>query len=528
MTTKSSKPKTMKLSSEGAKLVDQKRQELGWSKSSKEWLSNASQILEPGWIEDCGWGEPIYPSGITRITLRRFQDREHRIRAEAFEAFCKAVGVDPSQVAEVDISTSRKVDGIPEAAPFYGRTEGLKKLEELVIKKELQLVAVYGRGGVGKTSLVREFIEKAEKHFSRIIWRSLESAPYLNDLLPEVTSFLSESDTGTSSIAELHKCLKQKRCLVIFDNWEVLLENGSSSRYRSGYEAYGDLLKQLAKLPHKSCLILMSRNKPKVWEAKDDCYYQLGTLSQKDVATYLQEEGFTFSETELLEFTHRCSNPWVLKQVIPQIKVVFGETLSDAVEGTSVLYSPEIEDFLYEQFQPLSKLEKDLLYWLAIRRNTATFQQLIQDIIPPISKSELLNALSLLIEGRSLVERIQENDQSVYAIADPVILKYLTNQLIAQNIEEIKLIIQSQRLQGLELILTHKLITETACDTELKSQQFRRIVVPIQQILINHLWSKESYNEQLLTVVSLLEDSLIKNHARDNITHLLNTNNLGV
>jgi hypothetical protein len=45
---------------------------------------------------------------------------------------------------------------------------------------------------------------------------------------------------------------------------ESILSSGSrAGQYREGYEGYGELLKRVGEIPHESCLLLTSREKPK-------------------------------------------------------------------------------------------------------------------------------------------------------------------------------------------------------------------------------------------------------------------------
>jgi DNA polymerase III psi subunit len=68
--------------------------------------------------------------------------------------------------------------------------------------------------------------------------------------------------------------------------------------------------------------------------------------------------------------------------------------------------------------------EEYVIYWLVIRRNTATIEQLQADVKLNLSSSELMQTLSLLRGGRCLVE-LDEDDCYVL---DGVVLKYLTIQ----------------------------------------------------------------------------------------------------
>lgn len=69
---------------------------------------------------------------------------------------------------------------------------------------------------------------------------------------------------------------------IVLDNFESLLQNGNSlGTYRTGYEAYGQLLRQVEEESHQSCLLFSSREKPKGFATKKDKYLSIRSLYLK-------------------------------------------------------------------------------------------------------------------------------------------------------------------------------------------------------------------------------------------------------
>src|SRR5207237_1735829 len=65
-------------------------------------------------------------------------------------------------------------------------------------------------------------------------------------------------------IARLH----ERRCLLVLDNLETLLEvEDPEGNYRPGYQGYGRLIERLGESAHRSCVVLTSREKPREIEA---------------------------------------------------------------------------------------------------------------------------------------------------------------------------------------------------------------------------------------------------------------------
>jgi hypothetical protein len=64
-----------------------------------------------------------------------------------------------------------------------------------------------------------------------------------------------------------------------------------------------------------------------------------------------------------------------------------------------------MRDLLDQQFERLSELERDLLYWLAIERETLTPECLLANIVTPVSHDRLLEALDYLVQRRCWIKK---------------------------------------------------------------------------------------------------------------------------
>jgi hypothetical protein len=74
--------------------------------------------------------------------------------------------------------------------------------------------------------------------------------------LPEMPASLDEQ------LALLLDYLRRRRCLLVFDNMESILQPGQAGAYQAGYALYGQLIQRLGESRHNSCLLLTSRNQP--------------------------------------------------------------------------------------------------------------------------------------------------------------------------------------------------------------------------------------------------------------------------
>jgi ATP-dependent Clp protease ATP-binding subunit ClpA len=132
---------------------------------------------------------------------------------------------------------------------FYGRTEELTTLEEWIVTERCRLVAVLGMGGMGKTAIAAKVAAQVQHEFEYVIWRSLRNAPLLETLTCDLVAFVSDFQETSAEIGRLIHYLRSKRCLLILDNMETILEAGEAGQFRSGYEGYGELLRVMEKPP---------------------------------------------------------------------------------------------------------------------------------------------------------------------------------------------------------------------------------------------------------------------------------------
>jgi ATP-dependent Clp protease ATP-binding subunit ClpA len=140
---------------------------------------------------------------------------------------------------------------------FYGRFTELETLVEWTIDRRCRVVGIFGWGGIGKTALSVKLARQVESQFEYVVWRSLQHAPTPRDLLDEILPILVGAEVQESSIALLMEQLRQKRCLLVLDNVESILQAGSKNGcYLAGYEAYGEIFQRVSDESHQSCIAI--------------------------------------------------------------------------------------------------------------------------------------------------------------------------------------------------------------------------------------------------------------------------------
>ena len=340
----------------------------------------------------------------------------------------------------------------PHIPAFYGRTGELSILRQWAVKDHCRLIMLLGMGGIGKTSLAAKLVEQVQGEFDYVVWRSLRGKPPLENILAGLIRFFSnpkEIETNLPEsvpdrIAKLLDYLNQYRCLLVLDNAESILQAGYAGYFRKEYEGYRDFLQRVSETAHQSCLVLTSREKPRELAALEGGMLpvrslQLDGVKIADGQALLTAKGLVPADSrdQGKQLIRRyAGNPLALKLVATTIQELFNGDIDQFLSEDTLIFD-DIRTLLDQQFERLSTLEKQVMHWLAINREPTSIQALKEDVIPtvlnaPVSKAKLLDTLRSL-GNRSLIETITGKFTQ-----QPVVMEYLTNQLIEQVCEEIQ------------------------------------------------------------------------------------------
>jgi hypothetical protein len=159
--------------------------------------------------------------------------------------------------------------------------------------------------------------------------------------------------------------------------------------------------------------VLTSREKPKELAALEGENLPVRSLQLKGLPPaegqkIFQVRGsFQGSDDEWkLLIQHYAGNPLALKMVAPAIRDLFNSNVSEFLEllNQGTLVFEDIRNLLDRQFNRLSDLEKELMYWLAINREPVSFLELHRDLVREISPTQLLETFASLAR-RSLIEK---------------------------------------------------------------------------------------------------------------------------
>jgi WD40 repeat protein len=435
---------------------------------------------------------------------------------------------------------------------FYGREEELSLLARWIVQEDCRVVSVLGMGGIGKSALVVNIMHQLASHFEVVIFRSLRDAPSCDALLDDCLQVLSplllgqaqqlrqaqqlqqaqglqmsagqgqeEGAVGTDQgqvpslqapvqgaspvptpterrISLLLEHLRETRTLLVLDNLESLLQEGDvRGHLRPDFEGYGLLLRRVVETVHQSCLLFTSREKPADLRLLESRYSSVRTLRLLglDVAAcsrLLEEKEVIGIETEQGKLIKIYGgNPLALKIVSETIINLCGGEISEFLARGMVIFG-DITDLLDEQFARLSALEQTVLYWLAIMRESVTLNELLELLLPPLPRVQVLSEAIDGLRRRTLIESGKRVGSFTL---QSVVLEYVTGLLVAEASKEI----QEHRLDrliqyGLEI---------ARCKEYVRQTQERLLVCPLLAEL------QSAYPGRANAPTTLLEEQLL-------------------
>ncbi|MBC1224101.1 NACHT domain-containing protein [Nostoc sp. UCD121] len=217
-----------------------------------------------------------YETGLSIDTISRFLNCKPVLYG-TFEEICRKLNLDWREISTPDFEPSSLKKSINtqelkrnkyqdwgtavDVSVFYDRTQEMALLESWILQDRCRLLTVFGRGGVGKTILAAKLAKQIQDEFDSVIWRSLRQAPSFDEIITDLVSFVSNHQEPKPDINKLIYYLRTSRCLIILDNLETVLDVGHTGKYRSDYQEYTELIRIIAEVEHKICVILTTREK---------------------------------------------------------------------------------------------------------------------------------------------------------------------------------------------------------------------------------------------------------------------------
>jgi hypothetical protein len=316
---------------------------------------------------------------------------------------------------------------MPELGNFFDRTSELHTLTTWILQQNCRLITLTGISGIGKTSLAVKLVKQIKDEFEYTVWCTLDEFPTIDKFQSNLIQLFSNSEKQDFSPTNqkrlpLIKYLQNHRCLIVLDDVHNLFSSGElAGKYKPNYEEYRSLFKQIEKLSHQSCFLLVGWEPPKEVPQLTSENTPIRTLQLTGLDTaaaweILRDKGLAdIDNCEAL--IHRYQgNPFWLKSVATLIQEL-GIGVTELLIDDTILLPEDLKDVLHEQFDRTSELEKQVLSLLATENQPVNFAKLLQN--GQISSSDLLNALQSL-SRRCLIEK----QESLYTLS-PVLKQYI-------------------------------------------------------------------------------------------------------
>ena len=353
---------------------------------------------------------------LARATVTKFFTGKP-ISHENFTIICEELGLNWQEIALLEENFGKgEIDrkdwgGVTEADFFCGRTEELAEIKRWIIGDKCRLITVFGMAGMGKTALAVELAQGIEGDFDYLIYRSLKQVSPLTELLGDWLEILTNSprrelpDSIDIRLARLIDKMTYHRCLLLLDDGEEILQSGDlSGRYREEFQDYEKLLRRMGEAPHKSCLVLMSREKPKdidFLEKRQNTVKSLflGGLDELSAREMVNKEGGQGTEREIRDFIELYrGNPFFLKLALARIVDLFSGNIAEFLQAGTINFS-DINGMIEVQLQRLSEIEREILEVLAREEEAIS----VSELRSKLNKPGLTDAVDSL-RKRSFVE----------------------------------------------------------------------------------------------------------------------------
>jgi len=431
------------------------------------------------------------------------------------------VPAEPLPGAQEFLRAQRELYEAPLVPNFQGRRREIALLQDWVNRQQSRLIAILGTGGIGKTSLAARFVELLDPAFDCVFWCSLYNAPAFKQIIEHCIQSISNQQWHVSSLDDedlitlLLHCLREKRCLLVFDNVESLMQDGKpASQYRRGYENYGRLFQRLVEIRHQSCLIITSREKPAEVALLEDETLLVRTLDlqgigQNECKALLERKGIFGQDADWARLVALyAGNPMSLRIVAEAIMSVFGGDLSQFL-GTSESVVGDIISLLDQQFQRLPLLEQEILCWCALEREPVSLPVFYQDFLQLVAQRDIVSALTSL-RRRSLIELQKER----YFFLQPVILEYVTTLLVKRFVDAV--------LQEDWGSWNRYALLKADAKEHIRTSQSLLMLGPLAQQLLASLSQQQLYERLLTTLAAHRQHSPLRNgYLAGNILNML-------
>ncbi|MGA8894197.1 MAG: NB-ARC domain-containing protein [Planktothrix agardhii] len=315
----------------------------------------------------------------------------------------------------------------PQIINFYNRETELKTISHWIFKQNTRLISILGLFGIGKTALVKRWVDLNLDQFEVIIWRSLKYPKPLELLVKDLLNIIKPEDKQTidDQLKELLDILINKKCLIILDDVQNIFTPGQfAGQYQPEYQSYQNFFTLVTEVEHQSSLILISQEQCPEMEGWENELYPINCLELSGLydLEILNNKGLKNDEFWLNLINLYEGNPVYLKSIAILIKNIFDGDVAEFLAENELVITQEMRSHFNQLFNRLSPIEQQIVLKLSQFEQSVSRETLRESL--ELSSTDLINGLQSL-QQRYLVTKIKQ-DKIMFKLSS-IFGKYVKN-----------------------------------------------------------------------------------------------------
>ncbi|MDJ1172120.1 NB-ARC domain-containing protein [Roseofilum sp. BLCC_M154] len=312
----------------------------------------------------------------------------------------------------------------PKIRTFCDRTTELSTLSDWLCNQNIPLISVVGIAGIGKTTLVKRWIDLNLEKFDTIIWKSIPFSPSLNTIIEDILTTVNPDTLLTHPLlTQLFQLLRDRRCLLVLDDFQHLFIPGQlAGHYKPEAQDYQTLLTKITEIDHQSTLLVISQEKNQQMMALDTELYPIKCLELGgfDTTELLKNFGLGESDSALQILKNYEGHPIYLKQISSLIQTLFSGNIAEFLTEDHLILTQTMQTRMKENFNRLSPPEQEIALHLSQSNLPISREQLRADL--SLSSTDLINGLDSL-KRRYLLTAIES--EGIAFDLSPVFREYV-------------------------------------------------------------------------------------------------------
>ena len=318
----------------------------------------------------------------------------------------------------------------PEIIKFYQRETELEKFSNWIFKQNTRLISVSGLYGIGKTTLVKRFVDLNLQKFAVVIWRSLKYPQPLELLVSDLLNVCQQEPQATldKQLKQLFDILANQKCLIILDDLQNIFIPGKfAGQYKVAYQEYQNFFTLITEVKHQSHVVVISQEQSSEIECLDDELCPIKSIKSLEISglydvDILQNRGLKNEDSWLKLIDLYAGNFIDLKSVGILINKNYDGQVADFLAENTLHITNQMQSRLQQIFNHLSTPEKEIVWHLSKFDIPITREYLREGL--NLSVIDFNNGLQSLQE-RYLVTKIKD-DKRLFQLSS-VFREYVRN-----------------------------------------------------------------------------------------------------